>query len=98
MAGRLETPQVLILKQIIRVLCKLAKGCKATRYVFSPQKSGYFIMEDEALGTSSSALPTDVPKGHCAVYVFESFIVQGFAGERRGRVWVRSPDGTHPSM
>jgi len=69
MARRMRNPQVLLLKQIIRALFKVAHGYKGIGYCLSPKKARYFAMKDEVMGRSCSALPTDVPKGHCAVYV-----------------------------
>jgi len=69
MARRLRNPQVLLLKHIIRAFCKFSKSYKATGYALSAKKTRYFVMDDEAMGRSCCALPLDVPKGHCAVYV-----------------------------
>ena len=69
MARKLKNAQVLFLKQIIKAFCKFAKGYKAIGYALSRKKTHYFVMEDEAMGRSCSSLPTDVSKGHCAVFV-----------------------------
>ena len=67
---RLSNPQVIVSKKIMRAFCKFAKAYRSIGYTpLSAKKTQYFVMEDEAMGRSCSALPTDVPKGHCAVYV-----------------------------
>ncbi|XP_057819810.2 auxin-responsive protein SAUR50 [Cryptomeria japonica] len=69
MARSKENPQVLLLEQIIRAFCRFFKAHKAVGYNLSPKSRRYFAFEDEMIGRSCSALPLDVPKGHCAVYV-----------------------------
>ncbi|XP_057819802.1 protein SMALL AUXIN UP-REGULATED RNA 10-like [Cryptomeria japonica] len=64
-----EIPKVLIVKYIIRVLCRFAKAYKVVGHVLSSKSTRYFSFGDEFIGKSCSSLPTDVPKGHCAVYV-----------------------------
>ena len=67
-ARRMRNPQVL-LKEISRAFCKVAHAHKRIGHGLSPRKSRYFTMKYDVLGRSCSALPTDVPKGQCAVYV-----------------------------
>lgn len=69
MARRLSNSQVLLWKQKIRTVCKFVKGYKAAGYALSAKKTQYFVMRDEDMGKSCRALPLDVPKGHCPVYV-----------------------------
>lgn len=65
----MRKPQVLLLKQIIRAVCNVSHSNKLIGYGFSPKKARYFALKDEAMGRSYRAVPTDVPRGHCAVYV-----------------------------
>ncbi|XP_057819704.1 protein SMALL AUXIN UP-REGULATED RNA 12-like [Cryptomeria japonica] len=69
MARSKGNAQVLIVKHIIRVLCRLAKSVKADGYDLSSKKRRSFSSRDEYLKRSCGGLPADVPKGHCAVYV-----------------------------
>ncbi|KAH9307600.1 hypothetical protein KI387_035511, partial [Taxus chinensis] len=69
MARSKGNPQVLIAKHIIRGLSRFVNAHKAVRYGLVTKSKRYFSFEDEVMGRSCSALPTDVPKGHCAVYV-----------------------------
>ncbi|KAH9307601.1 hypothetical protein KI387_035512, partial [Taxus chinensis] len=69
MARSKGNPQVLIAKHIIRGLCRFVNAHKAVRYDHATKRTRYFSFEDEVMGRSCSGLPTDVPKGHCAVYV-----------------------------
>ncbi|KAH9307595.1 hypothetical protein KI387_035506, partial [Taxus chinensis] len=69
MARSKGNPQVLLLQKIIRAFCRFADAKKAVGYALSPKSRRYFTFEDEIKGRSCSALPVDVPKGHCAVYV-----------------------------
>ncbi|XP_057819707.2 protein SMALL AUXIN UP-REGULATED RNA 51 [Cryptomeria japonica] len=69
MARGKGNPQVLLVKQIIRAFCRFVKAHKAIGYDLVPKSRRYFAFEDEMMGRSCSALPLDVPKGHCAVYV-----------------------------
>ncbi|XP_057819774.2 protein SMALL AUXIN UP-REGULATED RNA 12 [Cryptomeria japonica] len=61
--------QVLLVKHIIRLLCRFAKAHKAVVHALSSKSTRYFSFADEFVGRSCGGLPTDVPKGHCAVYV-----------------------------
>ena len=68
-ARRMRNPQVL-LKEISRAFCKVARGYKGIGNGLSPKKTRYFTMKNiEVMARSGSALPPDVPKEHCAVYV-----------------------------
>jgi len=69
MARRLRSPQVLLLKKILRAFRKFLNGYKGIGCAVSETKARYFTIADDVVGRSFSALPTDVPKGHCAVYV-----------------------------
>lgn len=69
MARNKANPQVLILKHIVRSLCRFAKAHKVIGHGLSSKSKRYFSFEDEDMGRSGGALPKDVPKGHCAVYV-----------------------------
>ncbi|XP_057819708.2 protein SMALL AUXIN UP-REGULATED RNA 54-like [Cryptomeria japonica] len=61
--------QVLLVKNISRSLCRFANAHKPVVHALSSKSTSYFIFTDEFMGRSCGALPTDVPKGHCAVYV-----------------------------
>ncbi|GLJ24057.1 hypothetical protein SUGI_0458680 [Cryptomeria japonica] len=69
MARSKANPQVLLPRHIIRALCKFADAHKAVGSALSPKSLRYFSFKDEIMGRSCGALPTDVPKGHSAVYV-----------------------------
>ncbi|XP_057819821.1 auxin-induced protein 15A-like [Cryptomeria japonica] len=69
MAKRNGNPQVLIVRYIIRCLFRFANAHKAVGHVLTSKKTRYFSFRDKLMGKSCGALPTDVPKGHCAVYV-----------------------------
>ncbi|KAH9307597.1 hypothetical protein KI387_035508, partial [Taxus chinensis] len=69
MASSKGNPQVLLMKYIIRALCRSVNCQKAVRYGLSARARRYFSLENKFIGRSGGALPTDVPKGHCAVYV-----------------------------
>ncbi|GLJ24082.1 hypothetical protein SUGI_0459310 [Cryptomeria japonica] len=64
MARSKGNAQVLIVKHIIRVLCRLAKSVKADGYDLSSKKRRSFSSRDEYLKRSCGGLPADVPKGH----------------------------------
>ena len=66
----MRNPQVL-LKQISKAFCKVAHGYKlGIGHGFSPMKTRYFTIKNEVMARScSDQLSTDIPKGHCAVYV-----------------------------
>ncbi|XP_057819824.1 protein SMALL AUXIN UP-REGULATED RNA 12 [Cryptomeria japonica] len=69
MARRKGNTQVLIVKHIIRVLCRHANSIKADGYALFSGRRRSFSSRNEFLSRSRGSLPADVPKGHCAVYV-----------------------------
>ncbi|KAH9307598.1 hypothetical protein KI387_035509, partial [Taxus chinensis] len=70
MARNKGNPQALLLKHIIKSLCRFVNAHKGGGYALSPKSRRYFSFGDEeVMGRSCGALRTDVPKGHCAVYV-----------------------------
>ncbi|XP_059077230.1 protein SMALL AUXIN UP-REGULATED RNA 12-like [Cryptomeria japonica] len=69
MARSKGNPQVLIVKHIVRTLCRLASSIMVDGYSLSSKSRRHFSSRDEFLNRSCGGLPADVPKGHCAVYV-----------------------------
>ncbi|XP_057819766.2 protein SMALL AUXIN UP-REGULATED RNA 12-like [Cryptomeria japonica] len=69
MARSKGNPQVLIVKHIIRVLCRFVNSIKANGYALSSKSRIHFSSRDEFLNGSCGGLPADIPKRHCSVYV-----------------------------
>ncbi|GLJ24081.1 hypothetical protein SUGI_0459290 [Cryptomeria japonica] len=69
MARRKGNPQVIQVKPIMRAVSRFVNAHKTVGYGLSRRRRRYFTSEDMFMGRSCGALPSDVPKGHCAVYV-----------------------------
>ena len=70
MARSKANPQVLIVRHIMRALCRVTNSMKADGSTLSSKsRRSHLSARDESLNRSYGGLPTDVPKGHCAVYV-----------------------------
>jgi len=69
MARIKRNSQVLLVKHITKSRWRFVNTHKAAVYVLSSKSTRYFSFTNEFMGRSCGALPIDVPKGHCAIYI-----------------------------